>query len=331
MHSAGTNSRTRGSFNTFNVRPGSGPRKRAAMAVRSALTLAVLFALTLAVVTPAWAQTTKVNANAEVSGGGYKKVTTSDGSGKLPPKIQLPADATTMVFAIAGGSKVKGRCTGPCVTVNGGGNYNDADGIGSASGENVAADQSISGIQTPNAGSVVGVFESGPPSGTAPATLNFDTIGTNFSSLSPLIQQLFFIGDGLTGDGTGDVQVFDVPTGAKYLYLGLADACGYNGTPSCYGDNSGDFVVSYAISTASGSPDITHFSPTSGKVGSTVKIWGYNLLTATGVTFNGVSASFKVGSTLISAVVPAGATTGPIEVTTPDGTAQSKGEFTVKP
>lgn len=331
MHSAGTNSRTRGSLKIPSVRPGFGPGKRAAMAVRSALTPAVLFALTLAVVTPTWAQTTKVNANAEVSGGGYTKVTTSDGSGKLPPKIKLPTDATTVVFAIIGGSKTKGRCTHPCVTVNGGGNYNDADGIGSASGENVSADQSISGIQTPNAGAVIGVFESGPPSGTAPATLNFDTIGTNFSSLSPLIQQLFFIGDGLTGDGTGDVQVFDVPSGAKYLYLGLADACGYNGTPSCYGDNSGNFVVSYAISTASGSPEITHFSPTSGKVGSTVKIWGYNLLTATAVTFNGVPASFKVGSTLISAIVPAGATTGPIEVTTPDGTAQSKGEFTVKP
>ena len=62
-----------------------------------------------------------------------------------------------------------------------------------------------------------------------------------------------------------------------------------------------------------------------------MKIWGYNLLTATSVTFNGVTATFTVGSTLISAVVPAGAETGPIEVTTPDGTAQSKGDFTVKP
>jgi hypothetical protein len=318
-------------LNTSDVLPGYGLAKLEAVAVRCALTLAVISAVLLAVISPTWAQTKKVNANAEVSGGGYKKVTTSDGSGILPAKIQLPADATTMVFAIAGGSKTKGRCTAPCVTVNGGGNYNDADGIGSASGENVSADQSISGIQAPNAGFIAGVFESGPPSGTPPATLNFNTIGTNFSSLSPLMQQLFFIGDGLTGDGSGDVQVFYVPTGAKYLYLGLADACGYNGTPSCYGDNSGDFVVSYAISTESGVPEITLFSPTSAKVGKTVKIWGDNLLTATSVTFNGVAATFTVGSTLISAVVPAGAETGPIEVTTPDGTAQSKGDFTVKP
>jgi hypothetical protein len=233
-----------------------------------------------------------------------------------------------MTFAIVGGSKTKGRCSGPCITLNGGGNYNDADGIGSASGMNELADESISGIQAPNAGFVAGVFESSPPTGSAPATLDFDTIGTNFSSLSPVLQQLFFIGDGLTGDGTGDVQKFEVPSGATSLYLGIPDACGYNGSPSCYGDNFGDFIVSYAISTASGKPEIESFSPASGEAGSSVSIWGYNLLTANGVTFNGVTAKFTAESTLIHAVVPPGAATGPIEVTTPDGKAQSEGVFT---
>jgi hypothetical protein len=331
MHSQGTNARTRSTFNTSSVQPAGGSSKPEGVAVRRALSRALISALLLVAVSPTWAQTKKVNANAEVSGAGYKSITTSDGSGILPAKIQLPADATTMVFAITGGSKTKGRCTAPCITVNGGGSYNDADGVGSASGENVSADQAISGIQTPTAGFVAGVFESGAPAGNPPATLDYNTIGTNFSSFSPLMQQLFFIGDGLTGDGTGTVQVFYVPTGAKSLYLGLADACGYNGTPSCYGDNSGDFIVSYAISTASGLPEITHFSPTVSKVGKAVEIWGYNLLTATAVNFNGVPASFTVESTLIKAVVPVGAATGPIEVTTPDGTAQSKGDFTVKP
>jgi len=330
MKSAKMKTSKKDAMNAFDTRPGFASTKLAAMAGRSALTLAALAALLLTVASPISAQTKKVNATAEVSGGGYKKVTTTDGSGKLPAKIKLPADATTVVFAITGGSKTKGRCTGPCISLNGGGSYNDADGIGAASGINVSADEAISGIQAPNAGFVAGVFESGPPSGDPPATLNYNTIGTDFSSFSPLIQQLFFIGDGLTGDGTGDVQVFYVPTGAKYLYLGFADACGYNGTPGCYGDNSGDFVVSYAISTESGTPDITHFSPTSGTIGKTVKIWGYNILTATKVTFNGVPATFTVESTMINAVVPVGAETGPIEITTPDGTAESAGEFTVK-
>jgi hypothetical protein len=159
------------------------------------------------------------------------------------------------------------------------------------------------------AGFVTGVFESGPPKGDAPPTLDFNSIGTNFSSLSPLLQQLFFVGDGLTGDGSGSVQVFDVPSGAKSLYLGIADACNYNGLPSCYFDNSGDFIVSYAISTESGSPLIKTFSPKSGRVGKSVSIWGENLLSATAVSFNGVPAKFAVESTLIDAFVPPGATT----------------------
>jgi hypothetical protein len=177
---------------------------------------------------------------------------------------------------------------------------------------------------------VTGVFESGPPEGDAPASLDFNTIGTDFPSLSPVLQQLFFIGDGLTGDGTGSVQVFYVPSGAKSLYLGITDACNGTGQPSCYGDNTGDFIVSYAISTTSGLPTLKTFSPAKGKLGASVNIWGYNLLNATAVTFNGVSAKFTVESTRISAVVPAGATSGVIEVSTPNGSASSVKSFTVE-
>jgi len=34
-----------------------------------------------------------------------------------------------------------------------------------------------------------------------------------------------------------------VPTGATTLYLGISDACGYNGSPSCYSDNGGSFTI----------------------------------------------------------------------------------------
>jgi hypothetical protein len=48
------------------------------------------------------------------------------------------------------------------------------------------------------------------------------------------------------------------------------------------------------------------------------------------VTFNGVSASYTVNSdSSISALVPAGAATGPIAVTTPAGTGTSASSFTV--
>jgi hypothetical protein len=62
---------------------------------------------------------------------------------------------------------------------------------------------------------------------------------------------------------------------------------------------------------------ITSYVPNNAAVGATVLINGTNFSTATSVIFNGVSASFTViNSGQISAVVPAGATTGNISVTT---------------
>jgi uncharacterized repeat protein (TIGR03803 family) len=56
--------------------------------------------------------------------------------------------------------------------------------------------------------------------------------------------------------------------------------------------------------------------PAAGKVGEEVRILGTNLDSAKGVAFNGTGAQFKiVSSNLIVADVPAGATTGEIEVT----------------
>jgi uncharacterized repeat protein (TIGR03803 family) len=72
--------------------------------------------------------------------------------------------------------------------------------------------------------------------------------------------------------------------------------------------------------------------PTFGKVGKPVKILGTNLTGATSVTFNGVPATFTVASgPLIKATVPAGATTGTVQVVTPSGTLSSNVPFTVVP
>jgi len=78
-------------------------------------------------------------------------------------------------------------------------------------------------------------------------------------------------------------------------------------------------------------PTITSFSPTSGPVGTSVTITGTNFTGATSVKFfDNVSAAFTVdSSTQITATVPLGATTGPISVTTPGGTATSSTDFTV--
>jgi uncharacterized repeat protein (TIGR03803 family) len=68
-----------------------------------------------------------------------------------------------------------------------------------------------------------------------------------------------------------------------------------------------------------------------GKVGGTAEILSQGLTGATKVTFNGIAAtSFTVVSdTFMTAVVPSGATTGPVVVTTPGGTLTSNKNFMV--
>ncbi|HTV08870.1 MAG TPA: PEP-CTERM sorting domain-containing protein [Candidatus Aquilonibacter sp.] len=114
--------------------------------------------------------------------------------------------------------------------------------------------ESLSGITAPGAGYLVGVFV-GPdgPSGSAPASLDYTAAGAeSLTSYSPLLDQVFFIGDGLTGDGTGTVQDFVVPAGATELYLGISDACNFQGPPSCYGGNDGAYNANYSLVTTGG-------------------------------------------------------------------------------
>ncbi len=70
--------------------------------------------------------------------------------------------------------------------------------------------------------------------------------------------------------------------------------------------------------------------PASGGVGTPVTILGNNLSGATGVTFNGTPATFNVvASGEITTTVPAGATTGTVQVTTPSGSVNSATDFQV--
>jgi hypothetical protein len=69
----------------------------------------------------------------------------------------------------------------------------------------------------------------------------------------------------------------------------------------------------------------------SGKEGSKVLILGNHLSETSAVTFNGVLAKFAVESdTHLSAVVPSGATSGWIKVTTASGAVTGRKIFNVK-
>lgn len=59
----------------------------------------------------------------------------------------------------------------------------------------------------------------------------------------PALNQVFFIGDGKTDDGT--LQTFLVPNEAEVLYIGFADCL--SGPPSSYGDNAGTLKITIAL------------------------------------------------------------------------------------
>ena len=126
---------------------------------------------------------------------------------------------------------------------------------------NINSYQGISGMRLEQgSGFLVGVFLDNAPTNSAPARLEFTNngtpglIATSFGSLAPALQQNFFIGDGLTGNGMGSVQQFLIPDTATRLFLGFADAGGYSGNPGHYEDNSGSITVSFS-SSASAAPE----------------------------------------------------------------------------
>jgi hypothetical protein len=79
----------------------------------------------------------------------------------------------------------------------------------------------------------------------APARLTF--ANGEFTSVSPLVGQMFFIGDGRTSDGT--VQQFIVPAGATRLAIGTYDLCS-GGVIGCFADNSGAYDVTGSVAHA---------------------------------------------------------------------------------
>jgi hypothetical protein len=212
--------------------------------VFTALTIAVLGSASL----PAQDQISlTVNATMDIyRAGGY-----NDGSNGIAPVVfTFPAGGwRTMTFPSVGGAwgcqngeaeySADGETSGQCLTNGGATNFNS---IGPFSGVHLTDFQ----------GPLVGMFLGNTLPASAPAALRFYVSNksaggtqTDFLALSPQIGQVFFIGDGLTGTGTGLAQTFVVPPAATHLYLGYFDTCAPPGNtiPSCYSDNVGSLNV----------------------------------------------------------------------------------------
>ena len=168
-------------------------------------------------------------------------------SGATPEEIQetLPPG-----FAIGGGDVVRvlDPAEGGISFFNGfGGTTYGPDGNGAPNSSNITSFGGISGYRGTQ-GALVGVFLNNTiPNGAAPATLDFSVggLGVDFLSLSPLLNQIFYIGNGVT---SGDVfQEFTAPGGATRFFVGITDAFGFNGAPGAFDDNDGSYRIRIGI------------------------------------------------------------------------------------
>ena len=111
-----------------------------------------------------------------------------------------------------------------------------------------------------------------------------------------------------------------VPAGATTGHLQVTTGAGT-------ATSSGTFTVNQVSS----APTITGFTPMQGAAGTVVTLTGTGFAQGASVTFNGTAAAAVsvTSATQLTATVPAGATSGPLHVTTSAGTATSAGTFTV--
>jgi Zn-dependent metalloprotease len=264
---------------------------------------------------------------------GALTVTTPNGTATAPGTFTVLPNITsfTPTSGVAGASVViTGTSFTGALTVKFNGTYATSFTVNSAT----------SITATVAAGTTTGPITVRTPSGTATSATNFTvTPSLAFNSFSPtsgpvgtvvLIRGIGFTGTTAVTFGGVNAPTFTVasdlelwatvPTGAQSGNIVLTTPIGNATSPTPFG------VI------VPGGPTVTSFTPTSGAVGTAVTITGTNFTGATAVTFNGTAATFTVvNATTINTNVPAGATTGPIGVTTSVGTGLSSTSFALPP
>jgi uncharacterized repeat protein (TIGR03803 family) len=180
------------------------------------------------------------------------------------------------------------------------------------------------------------------PSGTLTTLHSFDGTDGSFPAAS-LVQATdgHFYGTTYYGGANGDGTVFKItPSGALTTLHSFDNMDGGNPSAALVQATNGKFYGTTSDGGANGDGTVFSLSvgldpfvetqPTSGKVGAAVKILGTDLTGTTSATFNGTAATFTVvSSSEIKTTLPTGATTGTVEVTTPNGTLKSNVVFRV--
>ena len=165
------------------------------------------------------------------------------------------------------------------------------------------------------------------PSFTAPSTITTGTAATftgtgSYDLEAPITAYTWNFGDGspaLRTTSAKPTHIYD-KAGTYIVTLTVADATG--------AANRSTQSLSVKVTGSTLVPSISGFSPASGITGSTVTITGSNLASASKVAVNGLAATISLDTaTQIKAIVPNGASTGPISVTTAGGTGTSSSSF----
>jgi endonuclease G len=143
--------------------------------------------------------------------------------------------------------------------------------------------------------------------------------------------------DRLTNSPAAAIRVIAIdvpnatPTGSWSNYVisvkQLQDLTGYNFF-SALPNNLAWVLRSKVDAEPAAAPSIISFTPSSGPISNSITVTGAALDTITNVAFNGTSAAYTItGTNQLTAVIPIGASSGPITVRGLGGSATSVGSF----
>ena len=221
--------------------------------------------------------------------------------------------------------------------------FGDADGRAITGGLVQAADGTYYGTTTLGGpggyGSVISVTSTGT------TTILHGFTATDGASPNQLVLGTDgnLYGTTISGGANTDGTIFEVtPQGAFTTLHTFAGSDGADSFAGLLQGTDGRFYGSTRVGGSSNNGTIFRLdvglgpfvetNPTSGKVGTKIKIFGTALTGTTSVTFNGTAAAFTViSASQISASVPTGSTTGAVEVITPAGSLVSNVPFQVLP
>ncbi len=182
------------------------------------------------------------------SGGGsvsaFSNIFRADGNA---PSMTGSDPYVVNLTALGAGRSVSFEASGAWNCCSGSGGFFGPDGASSGNPQtDLNSWNGIAGIAGPQNMWLVGVFLTDVLPSTAPSRRIYSAYDSpNFNDI--LVGQVFFIGDGFTGTGTGTRQSFLVPDNATRLFLGLADGSDFQGNPGEYLDNLGSLDVRWAF------------------------------------------------------------------------------------